>query len=84
MVSRRSDPNSADSPFTIGAQTQWPAARGKKAGRAARSVSAASGLGTGRTESANPDETEDGMIYLFYMAFFLVMCLLRYLRSIPI
>lgn len=63
MFSRRSDPNSIDSPLTVVPQTFWATGmKGKKGGRAARSESVVSGAGTG-TASVNPDDTEDGMIY---------------------
>ncbi|KAG0637075.1 chromatin modification-related protein EAF7-domain-containing protein [Tuber brumale] len=59
MFSRRSDPNSIDSPLTIVPQTFWATGtKGKKGGRAARSESVVSGVGTG-SASANPDDTED-------------------------
>jgi len=65
MFSRRSDPNSIDSPLTVVPQTFWPTGmKGKKGGRAARSESVASGVGTG-TASVNLDDTEDGVIYFY-------------------
>ncbi|CUS10293.1 unnamed protein product [Tuber aestivum] len=65
MFSRRSDPNSIDSPLTIVPQTFWATGtKGKKGGRGARSESVVSGARTG-TASVNPDETEDGVVYFY-------------------